>query len=124
MNNNNYYKMTMRKSFGDNHSMGTELLSKVDKIDQNNDYFPKTMVINGSEGDGETTSKNEDKTSNERGSIGDGAKHFNSKFEQEQQQIEVTKVESIRTIKNPNASRVELGTQMSSQQTMTAKEQK
>ena len=81
--NNNYYKMTMRKSFGDNHSMGTELLSKVDKIDQNNDYCPKTMVINGSEGDGETTSKNEDKTSNERGSIGDGAKHFNSKFEQE-----------------------------------------
>ena len=94
--NNNYYKMTaMRKSFGDNHSMGTELLSKVDKIDQNNDYFPKTMVINGSEGgDGETTSKNEDKTSNEKGSIGDGAKHFNSKFEQQEQQqtIEITKV--------------------------------
>ena len=102
----------MRKSFGDNHSMGTVLLSKDDKIDQNNDYFPKTMVINGSEGDGETTSKNEDKTSNERGSIGDGAKHFNSKFEQEQQ-IEVTKVESIRTIKHGNnPSRADLGTQM------------
>ena len=40
-------------------------------------------MINGSDG-GETTSKNEDKTSHERGSIGDGAKHLISKFEQDQ----------------------------------------
>ena len=75
----------MRKSFGD-HSLGTELLSKHDKIDYNhNDYYPKHQhaIINGSDG-AESSSKNEDRTSYERASIneGDGVnkQHLISKF--------------------------------------------
>lgn len=80
----NQYRMIqqsalMRKSFGD-HSLGTELLSKHDKIDyNNNDYFPKHPIINGSDG-AESSSKYEDRTSNERASINEETKHLISKF--------------------------------------------